>query len=150
MRAVFLLALSLLTSCSSPEKATRLSLGNANAQSVVNSSNSPAAVNGVADEAPQGRPPVWFNANAAGKAATLKRSIDETVTGEYAYADLESLLAFIGKVENVEHEVHRIEFFHGFAARVSVEGVSLSHVHLHCAAVNRHEWRLVGFTSSIE
>jgi hypothetical protein len=81
----------------------------------------------------------------ASRPATLKYSIRASVTGDYAYAQLESLLAFVGRLEGVDHDVLQIEFFHSFAAWVRVEGKFLK-----CVSEGSADWKIVGFMEWVE
>jgi hypothetical protein len=61
------------------------------------------------------------------------------VSGEYAYANMESLLNHIGRIPTVDHEIIRLEFFHGFAAQVYLNSEYYNYV----LDQERH-WSIVG------
>lgn len=70
------------------------------------------------------------------KPAVLK---GKAVSGDYAYADLESLLNLIGRIPNIQHEVLKLEFYKGFAAQVYVNGV-----YYNCVLAPQRQWHIVG------
>jgi hypothetical protein len=74
--------------------------------------------------------------------ATLRNNDYHQVTGEYVYADLETILKLVGHVGG--HEVTRVRFFEGVAAAVTVGNKFGWTVYLFSKDVDR-VWHIVAW-----